>query len=328
MHQIRPFNSTTNDYTAILAIWNANWPDRPETVEEWQRRDAERNPDLAFERFVIEHDQQIVGYTWYEEPDWSVGTGTYAIYYEVDPVHNSDEMHKRLCHHITQIVEDLPGADQLIMANQREDKPDKIALLQTIGFEEVMRHPISRLDVGAFEAAPYDQLLEKVQVSGITIRPLNEIQQADPDWTRQIYELDEAAFKTMPTMAEITGRSFEDYVKRFDHPGFDPAAWFIAVDEAASANHRYIGMSTIGFDPDNPEMMNQGFTGVHPNYRRRGIATALKVHTIAFAKEQGGKFIETGNADRNPMVQLNLKLGFEPLPAWVNMTKKLKTSKE
>lgn len=323
MRQIRQFNPTAGDYSAILSIWNANWPDRPEAIEEWQRRDAERNPDLAFERFVMEEEQQIVGYAWYEEPNWSVGTGTYAIFTEVDPSCNHDETYRQLCDHITQIVRCFPGDKQLIIANQRVDKPAKIALLQSIGFEEVMRHPISKLDVEAFDATPYEELLNRVRASGIEIQSLSKIQQTDPNWMRNIYELDEAAFKTMPSVAEVTGRSYEDYVNRFAHPGFDPATWFIAVDKSASPKSRYVGLSTLQFDPENPETMDQGFTGVHPDYRRRGIATALKVHAIAFAKERGGKFIETGNADRNPMYLLNLMLGFEPLPAWVNMVKKL-----
>lgn len=31
----------------------------------------------------------------------------------------------------------------------------------------------------------------------------------------------------------------------------------------------------------------------------------------------------TENAEENAMYQLNLQLGFEPLPAWVNLEKKL-----
>jgi len=50
-------------------------------------------------------------------------------------------------------------------------------------------------------------------------------------------------------------------------------------------------------------------TGVLPEYRRRGIATALKVKTISYAREHGFRRIFT-NSDNPAMKVLNAKLGF------------------
>lgn len=56
--------------------------------------------------------------------------------------------------------------------------------------------------------------------------------------------------------------------------------------------------------------------GVLPAYRQQGIATALKLSTIEFARRQGALKIDTGNEERYPMFDLSLKLGFQPkLPA-------------
>ena len=54
-----------------------------------------------------------------------------------------------------------------------------------------------------------------------------------------------------------------------------------------------------------------------------GIATALKLHAIRFAKKEGIELIETENEENNPMYQLNVQLGFRPLPAWVEFEKTL-----
>jgi GNAT superfamily N-acetyltransferase len=70
-------------------------------------------------------------------------------------------------------------------------------------------------------------------------------------------------------------------------------------------------------------------TSVVPDHRRRKIATALKVFSAKYALEQGYHYIETDtdndtdNEEDNPMYTLNLKLGFEPLPAWVYYKKEL-----
>ena len=62
-------------------------------------------------------------------------------------------------------------------------------------------------------------------------------------------------------------------------------------------------------------------TGVVRTHRRRKIATALKVLAQQKAIEYGAKTIITDNEENNPMYQINLKLGFEPKPAWLAFEK-------
>ena len=58
-------------------------------------------------------------------------------------------------------------------------------------------------------------------------------------------------------------------------------------------------------------------------WRRKGIATALKLRTIEYALHHNTKSIETGNEENNPMYYLNLKLGFQSQPATIHYEKKL-----
>ena len=63
-------------------------------------------------------------------------------------------------------------------------------------------------------------------------------------------------------------------------------------------------------------MLEPGFTAVHPAYRGRGIALALKLRTIAFTREHGYRYIKTGsNAVNERMLGINAALGFQPQPA-------------
>jgi RimJ/RimL family protein N-acetyltransferase len=56
-------------------------------------------------------------------------------------------------------------------------------------------------------------------------------------------------------------------------------------------------------------------TAVLPAYRGRGIATALKRATIAWAIDHGLTALETGNDVENaPMRAVNLGLGYTPIP--------------
>ena len=75
-------------------------------------------------------------------------------------------------------------------------------------------------------------------------------------------------------------------------------------------NGAYIGLTSLwGLRTD--EKLYTGMSGVKREYRRKGIATALKLRSIAFAQTQDTRVLMTSNNSANPMLQLNLKLGFE-----------------
>ncbi len=67
-----------------------------------------------------------------------------------------------------------------------------------------------------------------------------------------------------------------------------------------------------------------GFTGVHPDWQGRGIATALKVRSLAVAKAQGMEQMQTENHEDNAaMLAINRKLGFVMDPVEVNCVRRL-----
>ena len=72
-----------------------------------------------------------------------------------------------------------------------------------------------------------------------------------------------------------------------------------------SSGSRYVGLA--GIDADGRPLVTQ----VHPEYRRRGIATALKAKVMEYARRRGLETLVTGCLDRNvAMLRVNEKLGF------------------
>jgi GNAT superfamily N-acetyltransferase len=72
------------------------------------------------------------------------------------------------------------------------------------------------------------------------------------------------------------------------------------------------------------DALHQGFTGVLPSHRGRGIATALKLRAIAHARGLGVRAIHTRqHAGNAPMLHLNARLGFRRGPADVRFEKRL-----
>jgi GNAT superfamily N-acetyltransferase len=104
-----------------------------------------------------------------------------------------------------------------------------------------------------------------------------------------------------------------------EDPMFLPDAYFVALDGA-----EYVGMSNL-WDDRASDHLNTGLTGVKRSHRRRGIATALKVRAIAYAKANGHPLIKTGNEVGNrPMLSINQRLGFVRQPDWITLKKVLR----
>ena len=72
----------------------------------------------------------------------------------------------------------------------------------------------------------------------------------------------------------------------------------------------YIGLTSL-WGQRTDETLYTGMSGVKREYRRMGLVTALKLRAIAFAQAQGARTLMTSNNSANPMLQLNLTLGFE-----------------
>lgn len=91
---------------------------------------------------------------------------------------------------------------------------------------------------------------------------------------------------------------------------------------SATEHHTYIsrepdgtisGMTDVSWTPEHPGHIDQWFTGVHPDYRRRGLGKALKAAMLRYVDEryEGIECVRTGNATTNAaMLAINERMGF------------------
>jgi len=60
--------------------------------------------------------------------------------------------------------------------------------------------------------------------------------------------------------------------------------------------------------------------GVLREYRGQGVARLLKLRQIEWARDNGVTALYTGNDINNPrMYDINVRLGYQPLPAMISM---------
>jgi GNAT superfamily N-acetyltransferase len=202
---------------------------------------------------------------------------------------------------------------QILSSGALENRANDVDFLESKGFQPVLREISSELNVLTFDEKIFTPIVNKAAATGIEILPLSQLQKRDPEWKVKLYDLFYALLADVPATNPVEKLSLAHFEQSMlSGPNYDVDGWFVAL-----AGGQYVGMSQVSPSKENQEQMFGGLTGVVRSYRRRGIATALKLRGISYARDIGVKRIVVLNEEHNPMFQLNLQLGFWPKPAWV-----------
>lgn len=300
---IRPF--TTDDYATLVAIHNAALPDFPDRVEDWQHYDATRNRDRLNERLIAELDGVPVGVAFYNHLEGMYHPRKFFTEFYVRPEVQGRGIGYAL---YRQVLAGLEPHDPLALRTFAfENYPAALRFIARQGFREEMREWLSTLDVTTFDPAPWAEHIERTLASGVQITTLADYRRSEPDYQRKLYAARSALHTDVPRPDPYTPVPFEQWVTSFlTEPGLIPEAVFLGIVDGEVA-----GVSELWRSERGADTLDTGLTGVRREYRRRGIALALKLHAIAYAKANGIRNIMTGNASTNqPMLSINEALGF------------------
>jgi ribosomal protein S18 acetylase RimI-like enzyme len=173
------------------------------------------------------------------------------------------------------------------------------------GFVEVTRS-YSLVRAVATAALPTPSIEERLAAAGVRISALPEMAQSDPDAYAKAHDLYYASRLDQPALGPVTPVPFADWrAYHLEDANALPNAYFIATTGTV-----FVGLCT-GRRSRSEDVLDIGVTGVLPQYRRRGIARALKLRLHAYARANGYRELHTRNNARNKaMLDLNDNLGY------------------
>lgn len=314
---IRPFTASDADYSDAVRVVNAVFPEYRDTVGDWRFEDANRAAYIQRRRWLADLDGVTVAYGNYSQFEGMYHPRKFGVFVAVLPAHQGQGIAAALYDEIVSAVRRFNPIS--LRARARDDMSRSMRFLQNRGYQEDMREWESRLDVDAFDPAPYAGYEAALRADGIRIATVTELLDKDPDCREKLWALDVELTNDVPSPephTPITREAYDSWV--FANPNFLPDGYFVALDGSD-----YVGCSFLWNSQADPTELYIGLTGVRRAYRRRGIALALKLHDIAFARQRGVKLIKTWNEQNNRgMLSINEALGFMKQPPWVSFVKK------
>jgi GNAT superfamily N-acetyltransferase len=313
---IRPFDNTLADYEQYVALRNSINNDEPASVAFEQRFDREWPDDLLHERLLIDgEDGRALAAAEYNHLLWSNKPREFGFMIYVREDTRRQGLGNRLYRHILQtLAAHHPTGFE---TKTREDWPDGIRFLEKRGFTIVNRQEQSQLDPASFESETFAAEIEAAAAAGITLKTLRDFLAEDPGALRKLYDLEVDVLPDLPWYSEMSARPFAHWARAYENnPDLLPDGYIVALD-----GPMVVGLSQLWGSQATDALLYTGLTAVRAPYRGKGLATAMKVRGIQFAKSVAGggnpPKIVTSNEESNPMLQINLRLGFRPLPAWL-----------
>lgn len=308
-------------HASTEALILAAAPERSECVNAWKHTPSEPDEDGTIRRDYVAVDVSdpfaVIGYG----SIWPQREGRFRMDLIVAQTWRCQGVGEAILHSLMAALRAQNAT--ILQARTRDDRPEALAFLVHRGFTETNRMIHLRLSVANASTAALETLTSRLDAQGVTVVTLDQEQGQTADCPAKIQELIRATTPDRMGNPYRVGSdtelcSVEDAIRIWkSYHALRPDAFFLA-----KKGEGYIGLSFLGPE-DVTGVLVQGDTAVHKDWRWQGIASVLKLHTIAFAQQYGYAEIATTTASPG-MLALNERLGFRQEWAEVRLVKVMK----
>lgn len=330
MLQIRSLKPFAEEYAQYAQTVSRCWPDRPpHTVEEILFDEAKWRINRRYGRFVLTSDAAMVGAGYYLELAGPENEPSCEFQFDLLPEASSLAIEglpaeTGIERHVLRQVRTW-GVRKLL-TKTRDDQLERLDWLRARGYSYLLRESLSRLRVAVANVQCLPDSLRRAKAAGYEIFSLERLQTLDPDWLQKLHSVWSDIYEDVPGPGHARHVSMEEFSQKLSHPSFTAHSWAVTVRQDSYSSHGvgpYVGVSAHNAFSAMPRLWSIWLTGVRRPHRGKGLATAMKIQCIAWAKERGVHEIEAINEENSPMSDINAGLGFEPIPSWQTWQKPL-----
>ena len=312
MTEIKKFTETDFEFQEIARLYNLvshDDKDHPDDIkDDWEIRDK----SVIRNRLFLYRGNAVIGYLGYHQGRDKNKQNCYFNIF-LDPNFNGNGYRQQLYDQMLQEVQAFSCNRLYMPIYEHQNYDESKKFLVKNGFKNNFKIRESSLDIENIVLDEYSSLISKLDSKGIQFYDAKNEMKDFPDHYKKLEELMWNFFQDMP-MPEGTSHTrmpFDQFMKY--HKRFEKKLYGIEI--VAVDGEKYIGSTDIYVMPkSNPYKAWTGSLGVLREYRRQGIATALKVKAFEKLREKGIKQVRTDNEENNPMYLINVTLGFKPEP--------------
>ena len=324
MIEIKKFTATDKEFKELARIDNLvnhdsiNHPD--EDKREWSIRDK----NIIRNRLLLYKDNILIGALYYSQGrDENSKTAFYTL--NLDPNYDNKGFRKLLYDKMLIEVKnfncDLIHTSIYDHPNYNEHKK----LLEKENFKLVQTNREYSCDITKINLKKYASLIIKLENDGIKFYDSKEEMVKNdekfPNHFKKLEELEWTIEQDIPIPDDIKHTRLPyDYWLKLCHDFYDNS---YGIDIVAVYKKQYIASTDIGINQSEPHKGWTGSLGVLRDFRRKGIATAIKIKAIEKLLEKGVTELRTDNEKNNPMYKINIALGFKAVPFSLDYSKKI-----
>ena len=306
-----------------LAAWFSLLEEQPST-EASLRAFYEKAKERSVQRVAENEGGGLLGFCWATRSQ--VDSSRYTIDLFVSPEMRRQGIGSRLYAEIERLLPTLietadpMEAPVLLLASVWDTCPECLQFALNRGYSERSRGLAMSLDLDSLDDQPYDALIDRLKCEGFQFTNMAELGNTEK-MQRKLYQLNETTSSQTPgTDGSLAWGSFEAFLQGVCQTDwYHPEAQFVVIDTASGD---WAAMSAITRFAGTDYAYNL-FTGVDSRYRGRKLAQAVKILALRHARQtlQVHSVRTIHNIKNLPMIAIDRKLGYQPMPGLIALGK-------
>ena len=313
MINIQRFTSTDSEFKEIAIISNLVEHDCITHYEDDKESWFHRDKSLLHDRLLLYLNDSLIGFCSYNQGQ---NENKRTIFFDimVDPKYSKIEYQDLLYQAMLKNIKVIKCEKLLAEVYEHSNYSNFEKLLINNQFQVVQKNREYSCDINNVNIDSYLDLIDKLEKEGISFLDSKDSISNNANHYQKLEKLEWNIDQDIPIPNGLrhTRRSFERYMK--DKHFFEEK--YYGTEIIAIKNNQYIGMTSLSiYHKSEPFKAWTETLGVLKQFRRQGIATALKIKAIQNLLNKGITEVRTDNELNNPMYKINESLGFHAQPS-------------